>query len=46
MPAKSKQQFKKIAVLYKQGKISKQTFNDFDKGVNYKSLPKRAKKSR
>jgi hypothetical protein len=30
-----------MALLYKQGKISKQTLDDFDKGLSPKSLPKR-----
>lgn len=44
MPARSKRQFGKIALLYKQGKISKKTRDDFLKGVRYKKLPTRVKK--
>lgn len=39
MPARSQAQFKKMAILYKQGKITKQQFDDFDKGASYASLP-------
>lgn len=39
MPAVSKAQFKKMAVLYRQGKTTKEQFDDFDKGVDYKDLP-------
>ena len=44
MPAKSKAQFKKMFVLYKQGKITKKQLDEFTKGVGYKSLPKRKTK--
>jgi hypothetical protein len=43
MPSTSKKQFGKMGVLYKQGKISKKTLEDYNKGVNYKKLPTRAK---
>jgi len=43
MPAKSKKQFAKIALLYKQGKITKTQFDNFNKGVDYKRLPTRVK---
>jgi len=46
MPAKSQAQARKIAVLYKQGKVSKKVLNDFDKGISYKSLPKRVKRKK
>jgi hypothetical protein len=46
MPAKSKKQFKMMGVLYQQGKISRTTLQDFNKGVNYKKLPNRVKKSK
>jgi len=41
MPAKSKSQFKKMFVLYKQGKITKAELDKFTHGVNYRSLPKK-----
>ena len=44
MPAKSKRQFGKIAILYKQGKITEKQRDDFLKGVKYKRLPTRVKK--
>jgi len=43
MPAKSKAQFKKMHMLYKQGKISKKTLDEFTKNVSYKSLPSKKK---
>jgi hypothetical protein len=43
MPSKSKQQFGKMGALYKEGKISKKTLDDFNKGVSPKSLPKKKK---
>lgn len=43
MPAKSKRQFGMMGVLYKQGKISKKTLEDFNKGVHPKKLPTRVK---
>lgn len=45
MPAKSKAQFKKMFVLYQQGKITKKQLDDFTRGVNYKKLPARKRKS-
>jgi hypothetical protein len=40
MPSKSKAQFKKMAILHEQGKITDKQFQDFDgPGVSYKSLP-------
>ena len=44
MPAKSKAQFKKMHLLYKQGKITKAELDDFVKKVNYKKLKKRKSK--
>jgi hypothetical protein len=43
MPAKSQAQFKKMQVLYSQGKITKKQLDDFDaeENVNYRKLPKR-----
>jgi len=46
MPAKSKAQYRKMYVLYKQGKITKQELEEFTKGVNYKRLPKKKRKKR
>lgn len=43
MPAKSKSQFRKMAQLYREGKISKKVFQEFDKPGAYSKLP--AKKS-
>jgi len=45
MPAVSKAQFKKMFVLYEQHKISKQTLDEFTKGVSFKSLPRKKRKS-
>jgi hypothetical protein len=47
MPAKSRAQFKKMFVLYNQGKITKKQLNDFtaEENVNYKRLPARKRKS-
>lgn len=42
MPAVSKQQFKKMFVLEKQGKISSDELKDFTENVNYKDLPSRS----
>lgn len=39
MPAKSKAQFGKMGVLYRQGKITKAQLDDFNKGVDPDSLP-------
>lgn len=44
MPARSQAQARKMAVLYKQGKISKRTLDEFVKGVKVKTLPKHASK--
>ena len=44
MPAKSKAQFGKMGALYREGKISKKTMEDFNKGVDYKKLPAKKKK--
>ena len=41
MPSKSKAQFGKMGQLYRKGKISRKTLDDFNKGVNPKSLPAR-----
>ena len=41
MPAVSKAQARKLAVLYQQGKISKATMEDFLKGVKVSKLPAR-----
>lgn len=44
MPAKSKAQFGKMGALYKEGKISRKTLDDFNKGTSPKNLPKHVKK--
>lgn len=46
MPSKSKEQFGKMAILYKQGKITKTEFDRFNKGINYKELPTLVKKAK
>ena len=43
MPAKSKAQAKKIGLLYKQGKVSKRTLDEFLKGVAVGELPEHVK---
>jgi hypothetical protein len=40
MPSKSQAQFGEMGLLYSQGKISRKTLEDFNKGVHPKSLPK------
>lgn len=45
MPAVSKAQFKKMFALYEEGKITKKQLDDFTKGVDYKSLPKKKGKN-
>ena len=39
MPTKSK--WKKLLALYQQGKITKEELNNYTRGVNYRSLPKK-----
>ena len=46
MPAKSKAQAQKMALLYKQGKINRATLRDFVKGVKVKKLPKHVTKKK
>lgn len=46
MPSRSKKQFGMMGVLYRQGKISRKTLEDFNKGVNPKKLPTRVKSKR
>jgi len=46
MPASSKAQFRQMFVLYKRGKITKAQLDDFTKGVDYKHLPARVKKTK
>lgn len=46
MPSKSKKQFGKMGALYSEGKISRKTLEDFNKGVHPKSLPTRVKKKK
>jgi hypothetical protein len=45
MPARSKAQFKKMFILYKEKKITKKQLDDFTHGVNYKKLPAIKRKS-
>ncbi len=42
MPSVSKAQFRKMRVLYKQGKITRQQLENFT-SVDYKQLPERVK---
>ena len=45
-PAKSQAQFRKMFILYKQGKITKKQLDEFTKGVRYSKLPvKKARKA-
>jgi hypothetical protein len=44
IPAKSQAQFRKIGALYSQGKVSRKTLEDFNKGISPKELPKHVKK--
>jgi hypothetical protein len=39
MPSKSKAQFGEMGRLFNQGKITRAQLEDFNKGVDYKSLP-------
>lgn len=39
MPAVSKDQFKKMQVLYHEGKISKKTLDEYTHGVDFSNLP-------
>lgn len=39
MPSKSRAQFRKMGVLYRQGKISRETLEEFNKGVDPDTLP-------
>lgn len=44
MPAGSKAQYKKMFVLYRQGKITRRELDEYTRGVSYKSLPRRKTK--
>lgn len=46
MPSRSKAQFGKMGILYKQGKISRKSLEDFNKGVDPDKLPKHVKKKK
>ena len=46
MPAKSRAQFRKMYQLYEAGEITKAELDKFTKGVDYRRLPKRKKKSK
>ena len=41
MPAKSKEQFRKLQILYKEGKISKKVLDEYVHGVDFSKLPDR-----
>ena len=43
-PAVSKAQFRKMFILFKQGKITKKQLDEFTHGVNFKKLPVRKTK--
>lgn len=43
MPSVSKKQFGKMGILYKQGKISRKTLEEFNKGVDPDKLPNKKK---
>ena len=45
MPVKSKAQYKKFYAMYKRGEISKATLDEWTKGVAYKQLPAKKKKT-
>lgn len=44
MPVKSKAQWRYLAWLYSQGKISKRKFDEWVKGVKYSKLPRHKRK--
>jgi hypothetical protein len=44
VPARSKAQFKKMFLLFKQGKITRSELNEFTNGVDYRKLPARKTK--
>lgn len=46
VPARSKKQFGKIGALYREGKISRKTLEDFNKGVHPSKLPTRVKRKK
>lgn len=41
MPAVSKEQYRKMYVLYEQGKITKEELDRFTKGVDFSHLPQK-----
>ncbi len=43
IPVTSQAQFEKMAVLLKEGKITKKQHSEMTSGVNFKKLPKRIK---
>ena len=43
MPAKSQAQAHEMAILYRQGKITRKQLDDWVKGVKVSSLPKHVK---
>jgi len=46
MPAESKAQAEKMYFLYKEGKITKQQLDDWDKGLKEKNLPQHVPKKK
>lgn len=46
MPSRSQKQFGKMGVLYKEGKISRKTLEDYNKGVKPSKLPKQVKRGK
>jgi hypothetical protein len=46
VPVTSKAQWKKFHAMYERGEISKATLDHWIKGVDYDSLPAKAKKKR
>ena len=46
MPIKSKAQRRKFAQLLVEGKITPETFEEWNRGAGYRELPERVKKSK
>lgn len=44
LPAKSKQQWRRMHAMYRRGEITKEELDRFVKGVDYDSLPQRVGK--
>ena len=45
MPVVSKSQYKKFFVLYRQHKITKKQLDEWTRGVDFKKLPRKKRKS-